>query len=240
MKPVRFLPLVALAAFSLLSLKLAGLMLGEGYMITGSQKTLAKAIPDANPPAKPTSKKAKTGSKSSSGPSPAKGQKKKSPPKDVLSLRQGGYQSSSEIKLLSSLSKRRKQLDRREKEIELRLHLIKAAEKRIDQRIEILKGLESKIQRFSTLQKKQKKQQFNRLVKMYSSMKPTGAARIFNELDKQVLLGIIENMKPAAMSAILAAMSPAKAREMTISLAGMTKKSVTEESLDDLPKISGK
>ena len=77
------------------------------------------------------------------------------------------------------------------------------------------------------------------LVKMYSSMKPKGAARIFNELDKKVLLGIMKNMKPQAMSAILAAMAPAKAREMTISLAGMTQQKFTEKNLDDLPKING-
>lgn len=240
MKPVRFLPLVALAAFSLLTLKLAGMMMGEGYMLTGSSQTLAKTTPDDKSAEPETAKKdEKIPIKKGSLAAKRIGAKKKAP-KDMASLsNEGHHRSKAEILLLSSLSKRREQLDVREREIKLRLTLMKAAEKRIDERIVILKRLEVKIQRFAKVQKEQKVKQYDRLVKMYSAMKPKGAARIFNELDKSVLLGIIQNMKPQAMSTILAAMHPVKAREITISLAGATKKRFTEQSLDDLPKIKG-
>ncbi len=234
MKPVRFLPLVALAAFSLLALKMAGLMLGDKNMVTGSKTSIAKAIADSppgTPDGQPKIKDAGLAAKRIGA--------VKAPPKDIKSLNGEGNQSKAEIGLLTSLAKRREQLNAREKELGLRLNLIKAAEKRVDQRIAMLKGLETKIQRFAKVQKEQKKSQFDMLVKMYSSMKPKGAARIFNELDKNVLLGIIKNMKPQAMSAILAAMAPAKAREMTISLAGMTQQKFTEQNLDNLPKIKG-
>ena len=241
MKPVRFLPLVALAAFSLLVLKMAGLLMGEGHMVTGSQPSLAKAIPDAQQGG--VAKNNKDTEKSKSGDDAGLAAKrigaKKAVPKDITSLISNDRRTKAEVNLLTSLSKRREQLDAREREIGLRLNLIKAAEKRVDQRIAILKGLDEKIQRFAKVQKEEKKTQFDKLVKMYSSMKPKGAARIFNELDKKVLLGIIKNMKPQAMSAILAAMAPIKAREMTISLAGMTQQKFTEKNLDELPKING-
>jgi len=241
MKPVRFLPLVALAAFSLLALKMAGMLMGDRYMLTGTGSTLAKVDPDA-PEAGKAAADGKSKEKAAKAPDKAvKSRKdKNAAPTDVTSLNPEHYRSKAEISLLISLSKRRKQLEKREQELGLRLNLIKAAEKRIDQRIALLKGLETKIQRFAKVQKEEKKTQFAMLVKMYSSMKPKGAARIFNELDKKVLLGIIQNMKPQAMSAILAAMAPEKAREMTISLAGMTQQKFTEKSLDALPKINGK
>lgn len=239
MKPIRFLPLVALAAFSLLILKLAGMMMGEGYILTGSQKTIAKETPDAKPPEAADKKKKQDNADKNSSLAAKRIGAKPQAPKDIASLGGGGHRSKSEISLLTSLSKRREQLDRREKKLELHVNLIKAAEKRIDERISILKALESKIQRFAKAQKEEKSEQFDRLVKMYSAMKPKGAARIFNELDKNVLLGIIKNMKPQAMSVILAAMAPEKAREMTISLAGATQQKITENSLDALPKING-
>jgi flagellar motility protein MotE (MotC chaperone) len=241
MKSIRFLPLVALAAFSLLALKLASLMLGEGYILTGTQQTLAQAEPASSKaqsaPKKvdDTGKTAKTSSKK-----PAKKRNKKDqPPVDITNLAKENHLTSAEIDLLSSLSKRREELDARERELELRQTLLKAAQKNIDERIAALKKLENKIQRFASADKEKKDKQFNKLVKMYSAMKPKGAARIFNELDKKVLIGIIQQMKPQAMSAILAAMEPSKAREMTIALAGYTKKRITENTLDSLPKIQG-
>ena len=214
-------------------------------MVTGSAPSIAKAIPDASRASAgdktkgETTSKAKPKAGSDGGLAAKRIGAKKQPPKDITSLLRDDHRSKAEVNLLTSLSKRREQLDARETELGLRFNLIKAAEKRVDQRIVMLKGLETKIQRFAKVQKEQKKTQFNMLVKMYSSMKPKGAARIFNELDKKVLLGIIKNMKPQAMSAILAAMTPAKAREMTISLAGMTQQKFTEKNLDDLPKING-
>jgi flagellar motility protein MotE (MotC chaperone) len=240
MKPIRFLPLVALAAFSLLVLKMAGLMMGERYMLTGPRQTLAKAAPDAKPDTNSSSPEDQKKSDKPEKDKAKKTAKKKSePPKDITHLVDKNYRSNAEVLLLTSLAKRREQLDRRESKLELHLKLISAAEKRIAERIVILKKLESKIQHFAKLQKEEKKTQFNRLVKMYSAMKPKDAARIFNELDNKVLLGIIKNMKPQAMSAILAAMAPVKAREMTISLAGNTQKKFTKENLDELPKING-
>ncbi len=249
MKPIRFLPLVALAAFALLALKLAGMMVGEDVMLTGTRQTLAKADSGANAVADKTANKEKktsgNGAKEATNPgdkgNPAEKStgKKRKVPRDIASILKDDHRSRAEISLLTSLSKRRKELDRREQELDMRASLIKAARKRIDERIVMLKGLEEKIQRFAKRQKEQKKKQFDQLVKMYSAMKPKGAALIFNELDKNVLLGIIQNMKPQTMSAILAAMSPSKAREITIALAGETRKKITENSLNELPGIEG-
>jgi len=57
------------------------------------------------------------------------------------------------------------------------------------------------------------------LVKVYETMKPRDAAAIFNDLQMPVLLPLIGHMKEAKAAAILAAMAPDKAREVTAQLA---------------------
>ena len=51
------------------------------------------------------------------------------------------------------------------------------------------------------------------------NMKPRDAAAIFNDLDMPVLLSVVGRMKEARAAAVLAAMSPDKAREVTTQLA---------------------
>jgi flagellar motility protein MotE (MotC chaperone) len=52
-------------------------------------------------------------------------------------------------------------------------------------------------------------------------MKPRDAALIFNELDMQVLLQVVDRMKEAKAAAVMAAMQPDKARQVTTELARM-------------------
>jgi len=57
------------------------------------------------------------------------------------------------------------------------------------------------------------------LVKIYENMKPKDAAPIFEQLDMDVLLDIVDRMKEAKVAPILAQMNPAKAKEVTDELA---------------------
>ena len=56
------------------------------------------------------------------------------------------------------------------------------------------------------------------LVKIYESMNPKKAALVFNDLDTNILCGIINNMKNSKVGAILSNMNPIKARELSIAL----------------------
>jgi len=57
------------------------------------------------------------------------------------------------------------------------------------------------------------------LVKLYEGMRPRDAAAIFNGLDKPVLLEILDRMKPAKASPVIALMEPESARQVTAELA---------------------
>ncbi len=124
-----------------------------------------------------------------------------------------------EIELLGNLAQRREQLEQRSRELDLRESLLAAAEKRIDERIAELKKLEASIKQVVQSTDKQEDENLRGLVKIYETMKPEEAARIFAELDANVLLNVIERMKEAKVAAVMAKMEPAMAQSLTVRMA---------------------
>nr|WP_281384693.1 hypothetical protein [Nitrospirillum iridis] len=66
-------------------------------------------------------------------------------------------------------------------------------------------------------------QQLDSLVKIYETMKPPEAARIFEAMDDKVLLNVISRMKEAKAAPVLAAMTPKRAEQVTTMLADRKK-----------------
>ena len=56
---------------------------------------------------------------------------------------------------------------------------------------------------------------------LYQSMKPRQAAKIFDQLRMSVLLAVVDRMDARRAAAILAAMQPDRAREVTDRLAAL-------------------
>ncbi len=73
-------------------------------------------------------------------------------------------------------------------------------------------------------------------------MKPRDAAVIFNDLDRPVLLQIVDRMQERRASMVLAAMQPDRARELTAALAAMRVKAdaVPQPGQPGLPGSAGK
>ena len=131
--------------------------------------------------------------------------------------------SAAEVDVLTSLSKRRAELDAREKSLDMRANLLAAAEQRVDAKIADLKSLQSQIQTLLGHRDDAEQKQLTALVKVYSAMKPRDAARIFNTLDPAVLLEVAGAMKPDSLAAIMAAMNPEQAQTLTVKLADRLK-----------------
>jgi len=131
--------------------------------------------------------------------------------------------SSAQIDVLSSLAKRRAQLDGRERDLDMRENLIAAAEKRVDGKIDSLKQLQTSIQTLLVQRDAEEQKQVNALVKTYSSMKPKDAARIFNTLDENVTLSVAALLKPDVLAPILGAMNSDAAQKLTVRLANRLK-----------------
>jgi flagellar motility protein MotE (MotC chaperone) len=119
-----------------------------------------------------------------------------------------------EVDVLTSLSKRRAELDAREQDLAMRANLIAAAEARVDGKIAQLKQLQTSVQALLGQRDDAEQKQIATLVKTYSSMKPKDAARIFNTLDGDVLLEVADQMKPDVLDA---------AQKLTVKLANRLK-----------------
>lgn len=129
----------------------------------------------------------------------------------------------SELEVLQSLSKRRDELEKRERRIADREALLNAAEQEVDQKITELNKLKGEIEGLLGKQQQMEDARINSLVKIYEAMKPKEAAVIFNTLNIDVLLSVISRMSERKSSPVLAAMDPDKARIVTIRLAEQRK-----------------
>lgn len=128
-----------------------------------------------------------------------------------------------EIDLLENLSKRRDELDQREKDLVIKSKVLEATEKRINDKLSEMKTLQSDLTKVVAQYNDKQDSQIKGLVKIYENMKPGDAANIFNEMDMPILLEVINKMSERKVAPVLAAMSPSKARDVTQELAAMRK-----------------
>lgn len=127
--------------------------------------------------------------------------------------------SHSEIRLLQELAERRDLLDKRKRELDQRSVLLKAAEQRIVEKQEEFKKIRVEIKGLLDIKEKEESERLNRLVGIYSNMKPKDAATIFNELDMAVLLDVMKSTNARKVAPIIAAMDAERARKLTQQLA---------------------
>ena len=127
--------------------------------------------------------------------------------------------SAAEADILTSLSRRRTELDARDAKIKLQADILAATEKRVDAKIAQLQTLQNKIAALLADRDAAQKAQIAALVKTYSAMKPADAARIFDALPDGVLVPVAQQMKSDVLSLVLARMSADNAKSLTVKLA---------------------
>ena len=120
--------------------------------------------------------------------------------------------------LAQHYANRRAEAERRLKDVEQREALLAATEKRIEQKVQELEKMRADIQKMLRTGDDKQSAQLESLVKIYETMKPKEAARIFEELDMPVLLDVIQRMKEQKTAPILASMDPVKAKQVTSAL----------------------
>jgi flagellar motility protein MotE (MotC chaperone) len=247
-RDIRVIPVVLVAIFGLVVLKIAGLVIDGGYVfdyrpdstkpswaqeafnfpggnridpsdITGSMPEKPKEAEPAKPAiAAPATK--------SEGVviHPEENQQAVSP---------------SERAILERLQARRQEIEARAREIDIRESLLKAAEKRIESRVEEMKAVESRISNSSEQKAEAEVARFKSIVTMYEGMKPKDAARVFDRLEMPVLIEIASQIAPRKMSDILGLMQSDAAERLTVELARRAGGDKTAPAAD-LPKIEGR
>jgi flagellar motility protein MotE (MotC chaperone) len=131
--------------------------------------------------------------------------------------------SADEIKLLQNLAERRKEIEKKIDDFQIREKLLQATQLQVDNKLVDLKNLKIEVESLLAQYNEKENQKLQSLVKIYESMKPQDAANIFNALDMNVLLQVISNMKEAKVAPILSKMDPARAREVSIEFANHKK-----------------
>ncbi|WP_339870593.1 hypothetical protein [uncultured Brevundimonas sp.] len=194
----RLLPLIAIAIGGVVAVRALGVAPG---LFDGAKAWAEEAVPAAAPGSTPGT------------PAPA-----------VCALtpdqlaQQAGI-SPAELRIIQSLSARRTELDARDADFATTLPLMVAAEQKLDAKVQALAAIRTEVQGLLGQVDGREKEEVDRLVAVYSAMRPREAAAVFVGLDDGVLLPVAAAMRPRSLAAVLAQMPPAAARSLTEKLA---------------------
>lgn len=132
-------------------------------------------------------------------------------------------QSEAEKALGERLGERRDQIESRLRELDMREKLLETVEKKLEGRVGDLKQIEDGIGETKAKKTEAENQSMKNLVIMYEAMKPKEAARIFDRLNLDVLVPVVQQMNPRKMSEVLAAMTPETAEKLTVAIASFAR-----------------
>jgi flagellar motility protein MotE (MotC chaperone) len=215
---IRLFPIVLFAATSLLTLKAFDMVFSGEALLSGALPVRAEeqkpgektaAVEPAKPADAPAGEEQKRRSLLEAPP-PER-------PQEKIVLPKG--EESAETALSERLGEKRRTLEDRAKELDLRESLLKAAEKKLDERMAELKKIEARIDEQARAKEEQAGLQIKSLVMMYETMKAKQAAAIFDKLDLNIMIEVASRMKPQVTAQVLANMTPESAQKLTAELA---------------------
>ena len=227
----RVLPLAIGALTVLLGTKVADVWTSiDALLVTRvaaqEQPAATPAAPAATPASTPAATPTPTGDSTTASPSSAPSQpvrvaaatqpkaiKKTDFPDDPT------LYSPADIDVLQQLADRRAELEAWANDLNRREQLLKVTENRLEGRLGELKDAQGALKGLLKQYDQEQETKLKSLVKVYEAMKPKDAARIFEQLEMDVLLDVVERMKEAKVAPVLAAMNPEKAKDVTFELA---------------------
>jgi flagellar motility protein MotE (MotC chaperone) len=224
----RLLPAAIAAMAALLLLKTV--LLAEAAAAAEEGTQTAKAEQPASAPqlagstAPPAGAGAGAGAGAATAPEPAAPDVIKPPDQPTIS--------DSERAVLLDLRQRRETLEAKSRALDLRAAELAAADKRLNDRVQQLSALQTRLESLEADREKHQSENWAGLVKIYEAMKPRDAAVIFDALDMQVLLQVLDRMQERRVAPVLAAMQPDRARLATQLLAEMRTRATTPPPSD--------
>ena len=209
----RVLPVVIVATTGLLALKALGLVAQGGYIIQPEPgRSFGRGLTEArrDPFWASTDITGASGPAKKSTSSEADAVKKA----DVNQPLPPALPTVAEREVLETLGARRKALDDKARELELREQLLKSAEKLAQERLDELKRSEQQLAADGA----KPAPELKALAVLYESMKPKDAARVFEKMDVIRLLPLARQIAPKKLAEIVAAMAPDAAQKLTVSM----------------------
>jgi flagellar motility protein MotE (MotC chaperone) len=234
--PFRILPITIAACCFMMVVKTAALLQGEEQW----QEVLAPSAiaEDAKPAEEKADKKEEVkAEKKKSDNADKKADKIEVAPKPE-ELAEKCQFNQIEVDLLQSLSARRKEIEKWADDVKIQANVLKATEMQIDQKIAQMQKLQTDVQEILKKYDAKEKVELKSLVKIYENMKPKDAARIFDEMEMNILLDLVDMMSERKAAPILAGMNPLKAKNLTIELA--EKRQLRQEATAAIDAETGK
>jgi flagellar motility protein MotE (MotC chaperone) len=207
---VRFLPIAIGVAVVVLGLKVGDVWRQSGTALAQQPPAPAAPAPAAQAPETPA---------------PAAPAQPVNPARaldDITNL------TATEIEVLQQLVTRRAEIERRGAELARREAVLKAAEERIETKIQEMKKLQAGVEQAIRRYDEQEEQRRKSLVKIYETMKPQEAARIFEQMDLTTLVEMVERMSERKVAPVLAQMNPVRAKQVTTELSKRRKPGETD------------
>lgn len=171
------------------------------------------------------------GDKKPSVPTEKKAAPKKSEVDELDKLFKDDMESAEEEATLKLLTERRRELDKRERMLNLKEKMLEALDGDLKQKITKLEKIRAEIDEQLGKFGEAEQKKMDKLVAYYNRMDAKVAAQIFVELikkekDQEILLRVIKDMKDTKVSEILAKMPADQASKITLKLATIAKPNV--------------
>ncbi len=129
-----------------------------------------------------------------------------------------------EINIFKGLEDRNKQLDEREKSLNVLAEELQKQRAELDGKLKKLEDVRENISKTLGEQVEKDEEKLNKLVEVYSNMKPNNAAKVFESLDENLAVDVLTRMKKDRAANILNLIEPQKARRLSEKFAGYVRK----------------
>ena len=121
---------------------------------------------------------------------------------------------------LSAFQQKEIEIRKREEQLKEKEDRLGKLEREIEQKVKDLLALQKEVQSVRAEKQETQNTKVRSLAKIYGTMKPKEAARLMENLDDKLVMGIIATMTPDEAAAILALMEVKKAAKISEALSG--------------------
>jgi flagellar motility protein MotE (MotC chaperone) len=125
--------------------------------------------------------------------------------------------------MFENLVEKQKQIKKYEEKLKVKENVIKKSKQDLDEKMTQLNNIKKQVQSLLAEYETKEQQSIGSLVKIYENMKPKEAAKIFEELDMNILLQVISEMPERKSAPILANVSAMRATQISSEFARQNK-----------------
>ena len=121
---------------------------------------------------------------------------------------------------LSAFQQKEIEIRKKEEQLREKEERLNKLEKEVEQKVKDLLTLQKEVQSVRSEKQETQSTKVRSLAKIYGTMKPKEAAKLMENLDDKLVMGIISTMTPDEAAAILALMEVKKAAKISEALSG--------------------